>query len=393
MQGSRFPKGKALHFRIASISFILLAFFSAVFLDYIDWKKGEESFLFSAFEKKKEAVPREKVLDQIILNQITSYGISSDSRHHYKDKNGVSHLMVDIPLKKFTELESYLDKEFEKEKISIKRKEKQEGEEKNFYLWKLEGEKKQRMSILFSCSKEKLEKEEKPVRIAPRNKVAIIIDDMGYSLKAINEVCLVNQPLTVAVLPFSSLALETAQIAHKNNLEVLLHLPLESINTQGGNNDMEGIIHSRMSKEEILKTVDRDLAQVPFIRGVNNHMGSKITANEILMNIILKRLKERNLFFIDSLTTGRSVAYKVAKELGVRTAQRHVFLDSYDTNSNNPEEYIKGKMLELFRMAQQNGEALGICHPSEQTLKVLRENFHLAENYNLEPVFASQLVK
>ena len=102
------------------------------------------------------------------------------------------------------------------------------------------------------------------------NIVFILIDDMGYSLKAINEVCSVNQPLTIAVLPFSSLAQETAQIAHKNNLEVLLHLPLESINNPGGNNDMEGIIHSRMSKEEILKTVDRDLAQVPFIKGVSD---------------------------------------------------------------------------------------------------------------------------
>jgi len=106
------------------------------------------------------------------------------------------------------------------------------------------------------------------------------------------------------------------------------------------------------------------------------------------MRIILGRLKTRNLFFIDSRTTGDSVAHQVAQNLGIRTAFRHVFLDG-----EPKEEYIKGKLIELLQTARKNGFALGICHPLEETLKVLTENFHLTEEYGLEPVFASQVVQ
>lgn len=74
--------------------------------------------------------------------------------------------------------------------------------------------------------------------------------------------------------------------------------------------------------------------------------------------------------------------------MGIPSISRNVFLDTY-----NDEDYIKGKLLELFRLAQKNGKAVGICHPSEETLKVLKENFHLVVEYNLEPVFASKIVE
>jgi polysaccharide deacetylase 2 family uncharacterized protein YibQ len=391
MQSHRFQRGRNAY--LFALLFIILALLSAIALDYIDWKKGQESRLFSELAKKKEAPPFIKPLDQANRSQIASYGIPTDSTHYYEDEEGILHLMIDLPLKKYAELETLIEKELGKEKASVVKKEEQEGEEKNFYLWQVKGEKKQRLTILFSCTKEKPDKEVKPVQRLPKNKVAIIIDDLGYSLKAIDKICSIKQPLSVAVLPYSNLAKETAQIAHQNKLEVLLHLPLESINNKQGNTDTEGIIHSRMSEEEIIQTVDRNLDQVPFIQGVNNHMGSKITANEFLMEIILKRLRERNLFFIDSVTTGRSVAYRVAKGLGIPAAQRQVFLDSYDFHSTDHEDYIKGKMLELFRLAQNEGEAIGICHPTEETLRVLKQNFHLVKKFNVEPVFASQLVK
>ena len=143
-----------------------------------------------------------------------------------------------------------------------------------------------------------------------------------------------------------------------------------------------------MSDEDIIHTVEKDLRQVPFIQGVNNHMGSRVTANSRLMQVILKLVRERNLFFIDSRTTGSSVAYNIAQSLGIPSAYRHVFLDG-----ELDEDYIKGQLLELFKRAQRNGFALGICHPSAETLKVLKEHFHLVEDYNLEPVFASQVVK
>lgn len=373
------------------IIFSLMVLLSAIGLDYIGWKNGEKSYLFSSLAKKKrallsqEALPGEEALDQIVIKSLTLLKIPYDSNQQYRDKQGVLHLMIDLPLKKYKELESLLEREFNNVSASVQEKEEQLGAEKNYYLWQVIGKRKQKLSILFASQKEKIKAELPPRRI--RNKVAIIIDDMGYSLKAINDICSLNKPLTISILPYTPLAKETARIAHQNKLEVMLHLPLESINSQRGN-QIEGIILSQMDEEEILKTVEANLDQIPYVTGVNNHMGSKITANETLMSIVLGPLKERNLFFVDSRTTSKSKAYDVAQTLGIPSAYRHVFLDG-----ENREGYIKGKMIELFRLAQRRGKAIGICHPTERTLRVLRENFHLVEKYNIEPVFASQLTK
>ena len=379
------------------IIFSLMVLLSAIGLDYIGWKNGEKSYLFaSLFGKKRvllsqEAQPRQEpppvkeALDQIVIKSLALLNIPYDSTQQYSDKKGVLHLMIDLPLKKYVELESLLEKEFNKVSASVREKEEQLGPEKNYYLWQVEGIRKQRLSILFASHKEKI-RAELPPRKA-RNKVAIIIDDMGYSLKAINDICSLNRPLTISILPYTPLAKEIARIAHQNNLEVMLHLPLESVNSQGGNR-IEGIILSQMGEEEILKTVEANLNQIPYVTGVNNHMGSKITADKNLISVVLGPLKERNLFFIDSRTTSKSKAYNVAQTLGIPSAYRHVFLDGEHRKS-----YIKGKMIELFRLAQRRGEAVGICHPNEITLRVLRENFHLVDKYNIEPVFASQLTK
>jgi polysaccharide deacetylase 2 family uncharacterized protein YibQ len=143
-----------------------------------------------------------------------------------------------------------------------------------------------------------------------------------------------------------------------------------------------------MSREEIERMVDSNLEQVPYIKGVNNHMGSKITANRALMDIILQRLMDRDLFFVDSRTSGRSVAYRVAQSLGIPSAFRNVFLDG-----SNQEEYIQKKLTELFRLAQKKGKAVGIGHPFKETLKVLKENLDLVNEFNLELVLVSQIVE
>jgi hypothetical protein len=368
------------------IAFSLLVLILAVGLDYIGWKKGERSYLFSTLAKKKKAPLIQDIPDQILRKNLDFLSIPSEAIQEYKDKKGDLHIMIDLPLKKYTELEFLLQKEFQKAKINILEKEEQQGVDKNYYLWQTEGEKKERMTILFSCHREKV-KEEAAYEKTAENKVAIIIDDMGYSLKAINDICSLRKPLTVSILPFGPIAKETARIAHQNNLEVMLHLPLESVNSQEGN-DIEGIISSRMGEEEIKRTVEADLDQVPYISGVNNHMGSKITADQTLMHPILEFLKKRNLFFVDSRTTAQSIAYDLAQKLGIPTSYRHIFLDG-----ENNESYIKKKLIELFRLAQRNGEAVGICHPTQETLKVLKENLHSAEKFNIKLVFASQVVR
>ncbi len=290
--------------------------------------------------------------------------------------------MVDLSSSTYRELESYLESELNRANASLLDKEERQAKDKKYYLWQVQAEDEKGLIFLFSVYEERA-----PLKKEPKNRVAIIIDDMGYSLEAIQEICSFKVPLTVSILPHSPLAQETAWIAYQSGLEVMLHLPLESVNDTE-NNDMEGLIHSRMSKEEIERAVDSGLEQVPYIKGVNNHMGSKITANRSLMNIILLRLVDRNLYFVDSRTSGRSVAYRVAQSLGVPSAFRNVFLDG-----STQEEYIRKKLIELFRLARKEGKAVGIGHPFKETLKVLKENLSLVNEFSLELVLVSQVVE
>jgi polysaccharide deacetylase 2 family uncharacterized protein YibQ len=388
------------------IFLLCLAILSTLGLDYIQWKRGQDSYVFSALERTKEAtarraavrarvakaeevepVEKEADISQVLLKTVSDSGIADESINLFTDEEGVYHLLVDLPIKKYSQLESSFSDTFRKFDFQVTDKEEQQTDEKKYYLWQAQDRKERKLSLLFSCDKEGVKITRKPASLPGANKVALIVDDMGYSLEAINELCSIGLPLTIAIIPYSPLASEIATISRQYDLEVILHLPLEAINNNEGNNS-KGMITADMSEEEVITIVEKNLDQVPYIRGVNNHMGSKITADTHLMNIILERLKNRDLFFIDSRTTSSSVAYNLAQNMNIPSAYRHIFLDG-ELN----ERYIEGQLVELFRRAQQNGFALGICHPTKETLKVLKESFHLVEEYGIEPVLASQIVR
>jgi len=381
-------KGSPKTPRIIYVIFSMLALFSAVGLDYIQWKKGGKSYVFSFLRETIKPKKPEVSIGQIVLERLSRQGIPNDSISRFKDQAGTDHLKVDLSLTEYTSIDLHLRQDLQNAKASVVQKEEEEDEEKKYFLWDVKRHETEKLAILFSCKKEPPEIPEKPSRIEPTNKVALIMDDMGYSLDALYDILSLQEAITVAIIPFSPLGEQTAQIAHQNGLEILLHLPLESINNTEANNDIQGMIFTDMSEQEIISAVETDLDQVPYISGVNNHMGSKVTPNEVLMNTILQRLKQRDLFFVDSRTTGKSVAYDVALKLNIPTAQRHVFLDG-----ELDEVYIKEKLIELFTLAQRRGEAVGICHPLPETLKVLKDYFHLAEEYGVKPVFISELVR
>jgi polysaccharide deacetylase 2 family uncharacterized protein YibQ len=373
---------------IVYVIFAMLAVFSAVGLDYIHWAKGEKSYVFSLFLGTKEAKKPEIPISLIVLDRLSTQGIPNISISRFKDKAGIDHLKVDLSLVEYKIIDPLLKQDLQNAEATVTKKEEQEDEEKKYFLWDVTRLETEKLAILFSCTKELPKISEKPAVREPINKVALIMDDMGYSLDAIYDILSLEEPITVAIIPFSPLEEQTAQIAHQNGLEILLHLPLESINNTEANNGIEGIISTEMSEQEIITMLERDLDQVPYISGVNNHMGSKVTSDTAMMMTILQRLKQRNLFFVDSRTTGQSVAYDVALQLNIPTAQRHVFLDT-----ELDESHIKEKLIELFSIAQRQGEAIGICHPLPGTLKVLKDYFRLARDYNVKPVFVSELVR
>ena len=221
----------------------------------------------------------------------------------------------------------------------------------------------------------------------PSGKVALIVDDMGNSQEALEEILELGRPVTIAILPYSPYALETAGRAHEKGLEILLHLPLESLNGNGSEFGTEGLIRSGMSEEEVRSLLAQELDRIPYVRGVNNHMGSKVTADGAMMRTILEPIRERGLFFVDSRTTGKSVAHDVAVSMGIPSASRQVFLDA-DGDIGR----IRERLLELFRIAQRDGRAIGICHPFKETLRTLKEDFGLLGSYGLKAVFVSEIV-
>jgi hypothetical protein len=219
-------------------------------------------------------------------------------------------------------------------------------------------------------------------------RAVLIIDDLGYNLEAIEKIRAIGRPITVAILPNAALTEESARLAAAGGLEIMLHLPLESSENRAGKKAMEGTIFEGMPAAEIRAAVERSLSQIPGVRGVNNHTGSLATEDPAVMRTILEVIKARGLYFIDSRTTNASVAFEEAERMGIPAAARQVFLDAQPG-----EDEIVARLRELFRLAQKHGRAVGIGHPKSETLAALARQIHLADEFGVRLVFASEIVR
>ena len=216
-------------------------------------------------------------------------------------------------------------------------------------------------------------------------KVGIIIDDLGYDRSLASAFIELDLPLTFSILPFAPHTRLIAQKARKQGREIMLHLPLEPIRYPA-TNPGDGVLLVSMDREMILEVLDRDLSQIPFVAGVNNHMGSRFTESEEKMMIVLAELKRRDLYFIDSRTTADSVAFKVARKIALRTAGRDIFLDN-----SLSENALKIQMERLLSLARHRGCAIGIGHPHKETLDLLKR-YQMTLNNETEMVPVSNLV-
>jgi polysaccharide deacetylase 2 family uncharacterized protein YibQ len=165
----------------------------------------------------------------------------------------------------------------------------------------------------------------------------------------------------------------------------MLHLPMEPM-SYPATNVGDGVLLESMDNGMILEVLTQDLNQVPFIVGVNNHMGSKFTENEKKMTTVLTELKRKGLYFIDSRTSGGSVALKIAKEIGLPAASRDIFLDNHLSESA-----LKIQMERLLGLARHRGWAIGIGHPHKETLELLK-GYLPAFNKGVRVVSVSTLV-
>lgn len=234
----------------------------------------------------------------------------------------------------------------------------------------------------------RLIKKEKEVRREKRKdlpKIAIIIDDLGYDKKLASSFMETELPLCFSVLPLAPFTGSIVAEASEKGRELLLHLPMEP----RGYPDIDpgpGALLMNMEAEEVQKRIDQLIKKVPGLKGVNHHMGSSYTASYDKMEIVLKELKKRNLFYVDSRTTNQSVAFTVAKRLNVPVAKKNVFLD-HDLS----QKAIRFQMERLLGIARYSGTAVGIGHPHKQTLSVIEEYLEqLKRDFEVVPV--SELV-
>ena len=217
--------------------------------------------------------------------------------------------------------------------------------------------------------------------------VAIVIDDLGQDLKQAREIVALPAKITFAVMPGLAQSKQVADLARQHNREVLLHLPMEYRSKNGM--PAQGMLRSDMTPMEFLTTVSDDVESVPGADGINNHEGSALTENKEAMKFLMAELKARNLMFLDSFTSPKSVAYATAKEFGLKSGKRDVFLDN---DSANPAA-IRSQLDELVEIARKNGKAIGIGHPHPVTIAELKKWLAEMKTSHVEIVPVSRLMQ
>jgi polysaccharide deacetylase 2 family uncharacterized protein YibQ len=195
-------------------------------------------------------------------------------------------------------------------------------------------------------------------------------------------------PFSVAVLPYQENTRESAEIAHDRGKEVMLHLPMEPIGYPGPGKDPgpDAVLYD-LKEPELRARVRKALADVPYRKGVNNHMGSRITPDRTRMKWVLEELKAKQCFFVDSRTGKDSVAFDVAQELHIPTVQRKVFLDDDKSYAEMAKEWEKA-----IGIATKEGQALIIGHIYPETVAALEKLIPAAKG-RVTFVKAGDLVK
>lgn len=200
--------------------------------------------------------------------------------------------------------------------------------------------------------------------------IVIIIDDMGNKKEDALAFELPTE-VTFAILPNKALSQVFSERAKNQSREVILHMPMESI---AGLKEEQNSLSANMSSVQMREVLQSALASVPYARGVNNHMGSKLTQLDQPMAVMMEFLLQQGLYFVDSRTTNLSQAERIARQTGVMAIKRNVFLDHHADLAHMDAQFKR-----LLRIAKKYGRAVAIAHPYPQTLTFLHENLALLE--------------
>ena len=227
----------------------------------------------------------------------------------------------------------------------------------------------------------------KPISRRAPAKVAIIIDDIGSNITLLQSLLTVEHPLTLSIIPNLPYSDEAARLGHRKGWEIMLHLPMEPDNYPQTDPGEEAILSS-MSQSEVERVIEENVRSIPYLKGMNNHMGSRITRDRGAISRVLTSAHKYRLFFIDSRTSEDSIAYEVARDMEIPSAVRTIFLDEVAEVSHSEKQ-----LLRLGELAQLNGYAIGIGHIYPSTIEALKRTLPLLDKKGVKLVFASEVVQ
>ncbi len=214
-----------------------------------------------------------------------------------------------------------------------------------------------------------------------RHLLALIIDDVGYDLKALRRVLALPYTLTVSILPDAPHAKEAAQMAYQHGVQVMLHMPMQTTNPKYQNKMEHFYLHTKMRKDEFRKVFEDALAKVPHAVGINNHMGSALTEDQQSMLWLMELCQEHDLFFIDSRTSSSSVAAKVAKASGIAWNERDIFLDhSVEATA------LQHAWQSAITCVEKNDHCIMLAHPHQETLDFLEHSMQGLNHQAFVPI-------
>jgi len=217
--------------------------------------------------------------------------------------------------------------------------------------------------------------------------VAFVIDDWGYNISHLNLLEEINIPLTISVLPFLEYSTEVATFGYKHGFEIIIHMPMQP-KKEDVENWEKSTLTTAMKEKEVVSILNKAFSEIPYAKGMNNHMGSLATTDQNLMMIVFKELKKKNMFFLDSYVNPDSICQAIAKKVGIKFAKRSIFLD----NILSP-TYIRAQLMELAKKADEEGQAIGIGHDRQMTLLVLKEVVPQLQQAGYDFVFVSEIVR
>ncbi|MFJ4113529.1 divergent polysaccharide deacetylase family protein [Pseudomonas sp. NPDC089758] len=217
---------------------------------------------------------------------------------------------------------------------------------------------------------------------APASKayMSIIIDDLGQSTERDSRTLALPGPVTMAIMPDTPHATEFARQAHQAGKTVILHMPMDPATGPYA-------WHPEIALPELARRLDAALAKVPYAAGVNNHMGSRMTAQRSAMTWLMGELQRRHLFFVDSRTSAATVAAAEAQAQALGQVSRDVFLDDVRTT-----EAITAQLQQGVALARRQGSAVLIGHPYPQTLQVLEQEMPRLRSQGIELVSLAQMI-